>query len=84
MIAKGESVNPGMVVKYIIGKGSGLVRERAKLPTEIKEGEYDYNYYIDHQLIPAVSSIFSVLGYVEEDIFKESSQKGLGKFFRVE
>ena len=80
MIAKGQSVSPGMVVKYIIGKGSGLVRERARLPSEIKEGDYDYNYYISHQLIPAVSSIFLVLGYSEEDIFKESSQKGLSQF----
>ena len=80
MIRNGETVGVGSLIKYIICKGSGLVRERAKFPSDVKEGEYDYNYYINHQLIPAVSSIFAVLGYSEEDIFKESSQKGLGGF----
>ncbi len=81
MKAKGESVHPGMLIRYIIGKGSGLVRDRAKMPEEIKEGEYDVDYYLEHQLIPAVNSIFAVLGYNEEEMFKESAQKGLSKFF---
>jgi DNA polymerase I len=77
----GEQVPPGTIVEYIIGKGFGLVRERAKLPSEVKEGEYDADYYINNQLLPAVASIFTVLGYSEEDLFKESSQTGLGKYF---
>lgn len=80
MIEQGEAVGPGTLIKYIIVKGSGLVRDRAKLPSEVKEGEYDHNYYINHQLIPAVSSILAVFNYSEEDLFKESSQKGLRNF----
>ncbi|HLC82174.1 MAG TPA: DNA-directed DNA polymerase [Candidatus Nanoarchaeia archaeon] len=80
MIAQGQPVTLGMVVKYIVSRGSGLVRERAKLPHEIKEGEYDYDYYINHQLIPAVSGILATAGYTEEEIFKESSQQGLKGF----
>jgi len=81
MQEKGYPIYPGMLIEYVIVKGSGIVRERAKMVEEVKEGEYDAEYYIHHQLIPAVSSIFAVLGYSEENIFSESSQTGLGKFF---
>ena len=81
MKERGENVEAGTVVPFIIVKGKGLVRDRAKIPVDVAAGEYDAEYYVDHQLIPAVSSIFSVLGYKEEEVFKESSQMGLGKFF---
>lgn len=81
MEEKGEKILPGTLIEYIIVKGSGLIRDRAKLPVEVKEGEYDAEYYINNQLIPAVSSIFAVLGYNEDEIFKLTSQKGLGSFF---
>jgi len=81
MKERGENVEAGTVVPFIIVKGKGLVRDRAKIPVDVAAGEYDAEYYVDHQLIPAVSSIFSVLGYKEEEVFKESSQTGLGKFF---
>lgn len=81
MKEKGERIYPGMLVEYIITKGTGLIRDRAKIPKEVKEGEYDADYYLNNQLIPAVASIFAILGYTEEDIFKESAQKGLKHFF---
>ncbi len=81
MKERGEAVDAGTIVSFIIVKGKGLVRDRAKIPTDVLAGEYDAGYYVDHQLIPAVSSIFAVLGYNEEVVFKESSQTGLGKFF---
>ncbi|MBI2666412.1 ribonuclease H-like domain-containing protein [Candidatus Woesearchaeota archaeon] len=80
MIAKGYPVNTGMIVEYIIVTGSGLVRERAALLEEVDEGKYDAEYYLTHQLVPAVTSIFSVFGITEEEIFKESRQTGLGAF----
>jgi DNA polymerase elongation subunit (family B) len=79
MIKKGERIAPGSVVQYVICKGSGLVRDRAKLPTEVKD--YDAEYYLNNQVLPAISSIFAVLGYSEEELTKRSSQIGLGKFF---
>lgn len=78
---KGEDVPPGTIVEYIIAKGMGIVRERAKLPEEVKAGEYDAEYYLNHQILPAVSSIFLVLGYKEDELAGESTQMGLGKFF---
>ncbi|PIZ51695.1 hypothetical protein COY27_02740 [Candidatus Woesearchaeota archaeon CG_4_10_14_0_2_um_filter_33_13] len=81
MIELGYPVVPGTLVEYIIAKGSGLIRERAKLPSEVKDGEYDAEYYLKNQLLPAVSSIFAVLGYKEEDLIGEGKQQGLGQFF---
>ncbi|MBT4805372.1 hypothetical protein HON71_04325 [Candidatus Woesearchaeota archaeon] len=81
LLEKGVEVSPGMVVEYVISKGSGLIREKAKLLEEIKPGEYDSDYYLFNQIIPAVNSIFLVLGIKEEDIYRDSSQVGLGKFF---
>jgi len=81
MKERGENVDAGTIVPFIIVRGKGLIRDRAKIPSDVKDGEYDAEYYVDHQLIPAVSSIFAVLGYTEEAVFKESSQTGLGKFF---
>nr|MBT4247678.1 hypothetical protein [Candidatus Woesearchaeota archaeon] len=79
MIAKGEPVPPGTMVEYVIGKGSGLVRERAGIPSEVTE--YDSEYYLNHQLLPAVSSILLVLGYSEEELLGKGKQTGLGAFF---
>ena len=81
MKEKGEIVDAGTIISFIIVKGKGLIRDRAKIPSEVTAGEYDAKYYVDHQLIPAVSSIFAVLGYNEDVVFRESSQTGLGKFF---
>ncbi|MEK6900914.1 MAG: DNA polymerase domain-containing protein, partial [Nanoarchaeota archaeon] len=81
MASKGEPVLPGTVVEYVIIKGSGLVRDHVRLVEEVKEGEYDAEYYLNNQIIPAVSSIFAVLGYKEDEIFQETSQTGLEKWF---
>lgn len=76
---RGMKVEPGMVVEYVIEKGSGLIRERASIPSEAKG--YDFGYYLNNQILPAVLSIMSVLGYSEEDILNKSKQVGLNKFF---
>jgi DNA polymerase Pol2 len=77
---RGEKIYPGMVIEYVISKGSGLVRERAKPVIDVKKGEYDVDYYLNKQLLPAVSSIFTVLSYSEEEILGKSKQIGLGGF----
>ena len=80
MVLRGQEVVPGMVIEYVVGKGAGLIREKAKLLDEISDGEYDADYYIKNQIMPAVSSIFLVLGYEEEFFFKKKEQKSLGDF----
>ncbi len=80
MAERGDVIVPGTVVEYVIAKGVGLVRERAMFPENVTAGNYDATYYIHNQLLPAVSSIFAVLGHPAEELFSDSSQTGLGKF----
>ena len=79
MVDKGEQIHPGTVIQYVITSGPGLIREKAFLPEEAKD--YDVDYYLNNQLLPAVSSILLVLGYKEEDLLGEGKQEGLSKFF---
>ena len=81
MASQGENIGPGTVVEYVVIRGSGLVRERSRAATSVQKGEYDPTYYLNHQIIPAVMSIFDVFEIKEDEIFAESSQKGLGGFF---
>ena len=81
MEERGERVIPGMVVEYVIAAGSGQVRDRAALVTDVKIGGYDAEYYLNHQVIPAVIGILNVFGYTEEDILGKGKQTGLGKWF---
>ncbi|MCG2719499.1 MAG: DNA polymerase, partial [Nanoarchaeota archaeon] len=78
---RGLKISAGTVMKYVITKGKGLIRERAKLPDEVKQNDYDPVYYVNNQIIPAVATIFSVLGYHKSDLSEKKGQEKLGKFF---
>ena len=71
---KGRDVSPGTVIKYVVTQGSDIIRNRSRLPEEVKEGEYDADYYIEHQIVPAVERIFNVLGYKKEDLIGKKDQ----------
>jgi DNA polymerase elongation subunit (family B) len=82
MIAQGMPVDAGMLIEYYIAEGNvkgkkQLVRERAKLPDE--KGEYDIDYYLEHQIVPAVENIFAVFGISKEDLLGKT-QKRLHEF----
>jgi len=81
MQAKGIDVAPGMIIKYIIGKGKGRIRDRAKFPSECEEGDYDPEYYINNQVVPAIDKIFEVIGYSKSEILMAEDQKDLKSFF---
>ena len=55
-----------------------LVREKVKLPEE--EGMYDIEYYLNHQVLPAVENIFHVFNVHVEKIINEKNQTSLGDF----
>ncbi|MEM4270493.1 MAG: DNA-directed DNA polymerase [Candidatus Pacearchaeota archaeon] len=81
MLKLGMPIRPGMLVEYYVAESrekKKLVRERIKLPDE--EGEYDINYYIDHQLVPAVENIFEVFGIKLNEEIEEKKQKSLSEF----
>jgi DNA polymerase elongation subunit (family B) len=81
MKANGLEIFSGMIIRYVVTAGKELIRDRAKLPEEVKKGEYDVDYYINNQLLPSVESIFEVFGYRTEDLTGGKKQSRLGEYF---
>ncbi|MFC1800878.1 DNA-directed DNA polymerase [Nanoarchaeota archaeon] len=81
MMGMGQDVGPGSLIQWVVTPGKGIIRERAKLPEEISEGEYDDDYYINNQVVPAVERIFNVLGYTKEALSESKDQSKLGEYF---
>ena len=80
MQAKGLTVEPGLMLKFIIVKGKGKIRDKVRLVDEVKQEDYDSDYYIKNQVIPSVERIFAVLGLTEESILSEKTQTGIDSF----
>lgn len=78
MQERGLHVGPGTFVQYIVNEGKGIIRDRAKLPEDSKN--YDVEYYIGHQVLPAVDKIMEVLGYTKKDLSEGNSQSTLGDY----
>ncbi len=76
----GIHVVPGSIISYIVVSGKGRIRDRAMLPNETDD--YDADYYINNQIIPAVDKIFDALGYNVEELLKEKQQSDLQDFFK--
>lgn len=80
----GIKVTRGTIVQYIIVKGKGSISQRA-VPYEYSEGyEYDKDYYINNQLIPAIERIMYSFGYTKkdlEDLARGEVQQSLDAFF---
>ncbi|MEM2618458.1 MAG: DNA-directed DNA polymerase [Candidatus Hadarchaeales archaeon] len=81
---RGKPVEPGMMIAYVEAKGVGSISDRAFSVEEFKEKKlkYDPDYYINHQVLPAVMRIMEALGYTEEDLRSEGKQVSLGKFLK--
>ncbi|AHF81008.1 DNA polymerase domain-containing protein [Thermococcus paralvinellae] len=84
--ARGVKVRPGMIISYIILKGDKKISERAILLSEYdpKKHKYDPDYYIEHQVLPAVLRILEAFGYRKEDLrYQKTKQLGLGAWLNV-
>ena len=74
-------ISQGNLVEYYIAETrekKKLVREKVKLPNE--KGEYNLEYYLNHQIIPAVENIFQVFGVDVKEIVDGKKQMTLGEF----
>ena len=71
-------------LRYVIKKGKGSISQRA-VPYELSEDVvYDADYYINNQVLPAVSRIMQSLGYTKEDLANlatNEKQQSLDDFF---
>ncbi|MFH1409728.1 MAG: DNA-directed DNA polymerase [Nanoarchaeota archaeon] len=77
---KGQVITPGSTIRYVVTVGKELIRDRAKLLDDVSPEECDAEYYITHQVIPAVEQILEVLGIASEEI-QPKAQSKLDKFF---
>lgn len=77
-IAKGDEISPETTIAYVICRGPGSISSRAEL---LKYAEdYDSDYYIDNQVIPATLRVLKVFGYTEGQLKGKGKQSGLGRF----
>ncbi|HSU72261.1 MAG TPA: DNA polymerase domain-containing protein, partial [Candidatus Binatia bacterium] len=78
--ARGTMVGPGDMIKYVVMKGKGKIRDRVQLEDEAQQDEYDADYYIENQVLPAVEKIFAVFGVSVDELEQKGLQKTLGSF----
>ncbi len=79
--AKGKLIGEGMVIGFIIVKGSGSISDRAEPAEDVKLEDYDPEYYINHQILPAAMRVLKALGISKENVLKGKVQVDLKKFF---
>jgi len=78
---KGMPIDIGMLIEYFIAETrekKSLVREKVKLPDE--KGEYNIEYYLEHQILPAVENILEVFGINIKEIIEGKKQMKLDGF----
>ena len=81
MKEQGMKVVIGSLIEYYIAESNekkALVRDRVKLPDE--KSNYDIEYYLRNQILPAAENIFEVFEVNVNDLIDGERQKGLGDF----
>ena len=71
----------GLIEYYIAetpGAKTKLIRDKVKLPDE--KGEYNIEYYLNNQILPAIENIFQVFGINAKELVDGKKQMTLGEF----
>lgn len=77
----GEEIEPEVTIRYIVEKGSGNVGDKSIPVSLFGDREYDPDYYIENQILPAVMRVMEVLGYSEEELrYEDTRQTSLSSF----
>ncbi len=74
-VARGKEILPGETIEYVITKGTGSISDRAELIEYAKN--YDPEYYINNQIVPAALRVLHIFGVNEDDLLGRAKQKGL-------
>jgi len=80
-IKRGRKIERGSIIRYIVVKGKDAISKRAEPIEDVDIANYDPSYYIDNQLLPAVSRILDALGYSKDEIAHGEKQSSLDAFF---
>ncbi len=78
-IKRGKKIDKGSLIGYVITKKGNSISDKSEL-LEFAE-DYDADYYIDKQIMPAVLKILKELGYEEDELKSKGKQIGLDSFF---
>jgi len=68
---EGKPVFPGMIIEYVVTPGTGSISERSVWAEYARD--YDAEYYIENQLLPAVMRILEAVGSTEEELRRKQS-----------
>ncbi len=74
---KGLEFKEGNIITYIVTRRGSSISDKSKVIDFVEEGDYDAEYYINNQVLPAVTRILEALGYSESEL------KGLGKQMKL-
>lgn len=77
---RGKEIFVGQMLGFIVTKTGKSISDRAELEEYVKEGDYDAEYYVKNQIIPAVEKIFLELGIDATDLQRGGKQTGLSSF----
>jgi DNA polymerase I len=79
MLKAGIPAEKGTVISYVVSRNGKSISEKAE-PLELAK-DYDADYYINNQVLPAVMKIMKELGYDEYSMKFGGKQKSLEHFF---
>ncbi|VVC04234.1 DNA polymerase [Candidatus Bilamarchaeum dharawalense] len=79
LLKAGINAEKGTMISYVVGKSGKSISEKAA-PIELAK-DYDADYYINNQILPAVMKIMKELGYDEHSMKFGGKQKSLDAFF---
>jgi DNA polymerase I len=79
MLKAGMPVESGSIIQFVIGKKGTSISEKA-VPLDLAK-DYDTEYYINNQVLPAVMKILKELGYDEYSMKVGGKQKSLDSYF---
>ncbi|MDO8537974.1 MAG: DNA polymerase domain-containing protein [archaeon] len=77
---RGKHFESGSIIDFIITKNGKSISEKAEIAEYVKEGDYDAEYYIENQVIPAVIKIIQEFGLNKEDLLFGGQQRKLSFF----
>lgn len=81
MVEREIPISAGTLIEYYIAETKDkkkLIRDKVKLTDE--KGEYNIEYYLKHQILPAVENIFQVFNFDVNSILESKKQRTLGEF----
>ncbi|MCK4327675.1 MAG: ribonuclease H-like domain-containing protein [Candidatus Diapherotrites archaeon] len=74
----GEKVGKGTLIEYVVCQGAGNIGDRSYSVRMLGKRKPDVDYYVTHQLLPAVMKILAELGISADELTTGTKQSGLG------